>query len=158
MLLLLGLLACGADPTIIDGEVHGTSMGEPLTAMWGGPFILFAKDGLDCKDLDFTRRTYAQGESPTDFDLFALQFAFDAETVSEGVFSTEGSDAAVDAKTLIVAGGAFTEIRDRSGSLQVGKVQDREPLEGSFDVAFADEEGSFSSDYFYAEYCVNLIQ
>ena len=50
MLILLGLMACGADPTIIDGNVAGESMGEPLTAMWGGPFIVFVKDELDCRD------------------------------------------------------------------------------------------------------------
>lgn len=158
MLVLLGLLACAEDPTIIDGTVGGATMGEPLTAMWGGPFIIFAKDELDCLELDFTRRTYDQGSAPVDFDLVALQFSFDAPDITQGVFSTEGSDAAVDAKTLLVSGGAFTEIRDRTGSLQVGEVVEREPLEGSFEVNFSDDQGTFSADYFIAEYCVNLIQ
>lgn len=158
MLILLGLMACGADPTIIDGSVAGESMGEPLTAMWGGPFIVFVKDELDCLDLDFTRRTYDQGTAPVDFNMVALQFSFDAPDVSEGVFSTEGTDAVVDAKTLIVSGGAFNEVRDRTGTINVGNVADREPLEGSFDITFSDEEGSFATDYFYAEYCINLIQ
>jgi hypothetical protein len=158
MLILLGLLACGADPTIIDGSVAGDTLGEPLTAMWGGPFIVFVKDQVDCRDLDFTRRTYDQGSAPVDFDMVALQFSFDAPDVSEGVFSVEGTDAVVDAKTLIVSGGAFNEIRDRTGTINVGSVADREPLEGSFEVFFSDDEGSFSSDYFYAEYCINLIQ
>lgn len=158
MLILLGLLACGADPTIIDGNVAGETMGEPLTAMWGGPFIVFVKDQLDCRELDFTRRTYDQGSAPVDFNMVALQFSFDAPDVSEGVFSTEGSDAVVDAKTLIVSGGAFNEVRDRTGTITVGEVADREPLEGSFDITFSDDEGSFSTDYFYAEYCINLIQ
>jgi hypothetical protein len=158
MLILLGLMACGADPTIIDGNVAGESMGEPLTAMWGGPFIVFVKDELDCRELDFTRRTYDQGTAPVDFNMVALQFSFDAPDVSEGVFSTEGTDAVVDAKTLIVSGGAFNEVRDRTGTITVGEVVDRQPLEGSFDITFSDEEGSFSTDYFYADYCINLIQ
>ncbi|MFT5587147.1 MAG: hypothetical protein ACI9VR_004755 [Cognaticolwellia sp.] len=158
MLILLGLLACGADPTIINGNVAGETMGEPLTAMWGGPFIVFVKDQLDCRDLDFTRRTYDQGNAPVDFNMVALQFSFDAPDVSEGVFSTEGTDAVVDAKTLIVSGGAFNEVRDRTGTINVSSVVDRDPLEGSFDVTFSDDEGSFSTGYFYAEYCINLIQ
>ena len=93
-----------------------------------------------------------------DFDIVALQFSFDAPDVSEGVFSVEGTDAVVDAKTLIVSGGAFNEIRDRTGTINVGPVVEREPLEGSFEITFSDDQGSFSSDYFYAEYCINLIQ
>ena len=75
MLILLGLLACGADPTIIDGSVADNTLGEPLTAMWGGPFIVFVKDQVDCRDLDFTRRTYDQGNAPVDFDIVAQQMS-----------------------------------------------------------------------------------
>ncbi|MED5373545.1 MAG: hypothetical protein VX899_21185 [Myxococcota bacterium] len=158
MFVLLALTACGGDPTIIDGSVNGESLGEVATAFWGGPFILFSNEDLDCMDVDFARRTYDQTTAPTDFDMVTLQFAFDSSDISEGVFSTEGSDAAVDAKTLIVAGGAFTELRDRTGSIEVGPVVEREPVEGSFQVEFEDDSGSYTADYFIAEWCTNLVR
>lgn len=146
------LAACG-DPTLVDGSVAGHSMPEPGGVYWGGPFVVLTADALDCKDVAWVQRNYTAGVSPTDFDVVALQFAYDNDEVSEGYFSVAG-DSAVFSKGIVVEGGAFTEHRARGGELVVESVEAQGPVIGTFSVTF--EDGSWSTDHFEAEYCINL--
>lgn len=148
------LLAGCQDPTLIDGSVGGFSLDEPSALYYGGPFVSFADDTLTCMDMAFTARVYTEGQAPTDFDFAGLQFAFDDDAIVEGVFSVEG-DAAVHAKFLVVEGGAFTEYRARTGTLTIDSIDDDKLVEGSFEVAFGDD-GSLSTSYFRAEWCLNM--
>lgn len=157
MFALLALVACGPDATLIDGQVDGYAVSEPLTAYWGGPFVIFVDVDLTCYDMSFVRRTYDAAEAPTDYDFVALQFGFDEDETLEGNFSVAG-DAAVAAKAMAVKGGAFVENRGRDGNLQIQDAEHNGLMEGSFDISFGDDVGSYSSDYFSAEYCNNLVR
>lgn len=154
MPIILALLACGTPDNEINGSVAGTSLSKPMSAWWGGPFILFTDIELSCYDTAWVRRTYDAAESPTDFDVTALQFGFDNEEPLEGIFSVEG-EAAVAAKAVFVVGGAFVEYRGRQGNLEVDSIEG-DLMEGSFDITF--DDGSYSTEYFSAEYCSNLIR
>lgn len=157
MFALVVLLACAPDDTLIDGTVNGYAVSEPLTAFWGGPFVVFVDVELTCFDMDFVRRTYDAAEAPTDFDFVSLQFGFDEDDTQEGNFNVAG-DAAVAAKALAVKGGAFVETRGRDGNLEVQSREENGLMEGAFDISFGDEEGSYSTEYFTAEYCNNLVR
>ena len=155
--IVLALVGCGPDPTLINGTVDGYKLSEPLTAFWGGPFVVFVDEELDCYDMSFVRRTYDAAEAPTDYDFVGLQFGFDETSTIEGNFSVAG-DAAVAAKALAVQGGAFVENRGRDGNLQVKTMEAEGVMEGSFDIDFGDDVGSYKADYFSAEYCNNLVR
>jgi len=163
-MLLLVALGCKPDPTVIDGQVEGYTLEEPATVMWGGPFVLFTDEALTCFDVAWVRRTYDQAESPTDFDFIGMQFAFDNTEPVAGTFSVEGSEAAVSAKSLVVAGGAFIETRGREGNIVIdAPVDNGQPLTGQFWVSFGEDEdgnsrGQYEATWFYAEYCSNLIR
>lgn len=78
----LALVGCGPDQTLINGTVDGYPLSEPLTAFWGGPFVVFVDEELTCYDMEFVRRTYDAAEAPTDYDFVGLQFGFDeTETI-----------------------------------------------------------------------------
>ena len=163
MILLLAL-GCGPEPTLIDGQVNGESLNEPLTAFWGGPFVLFTDKSLSCFEVDWVRRTYDAAEAPTDFDFVGLQFSFDNTEPVAGTFSVEGTNAAVSAKALVVTGGAFVEARGRTGNLVVdGGFEEDDWMFGSFDVDFGvdsddNPKGSYSSSAFGTVYCNNLVR
>ncbi|MCB9758702.1 MAG: hypothetical protein H6739_02585 [Alphaproteobacteria bacterium] len=147
------LVGCGPD-TVIEGSVAGKALDEPGTLFWGGPFVILADRDLTCMDVAFARSTYSAGVSPTDFDFVGLQFHFNDAEVFEGVFSVVG-DAPVHAKALVVEGGAFIDYVARSGTLEIDTWDDRGTIEGKFDVGFGDE-GSWSAEFFDAEWCLNL--
>lgn len=151
-----GLTGC-SDPIVVDGKMAGKSLDNPLTAFWGGPFLIFSTKDLDCMDVSFVRRIYTPGESPTDFDFVGLQFTWQEDAVTDGVYSVEG-EAAVYAKGLVVEGGAFTDYRGRTGNIVVEKFEVGDDfIEGSFDVQFGDD-GGLSSSWFEAQHCVNLTR
>lgn len=62
-LFLLGFLACGEEPFQIDGSVNGEAF-TPVTAFWGGPYIVFLDTDLDCKDMWWVQRINLEGEDP----------------------------------------------------------------------------------------------
>lgn len=163
-MLLLVALGCKPDPTVIDGDVDGRALNEPATVMWGGPFVLFSDVELTCFDVSWVRRTYDQAEAPTEFDIVALQFAFDNTEPVAGTFSVQGSEAAVSAKSVVVTGGAFIETRGREGNLVIdGPVEAGQPMSGQFWVNFGEDDdgnskGDYETNWFYAEYCSNLIR
>lgn len=157
MFSLMALLACGPDATLIDGTVDGYALEEPLTAYWGGPFVIFVDVELSCYDMSFVRRTYDAAQAPTDYDFVGLQFGFDEDDTQEGNFNVAG-DAAVAAKALAVKGGAFVENRGRDGNLQVKSMESGGVMEGSFDITFGDDVGGYTTEFFTADYCNNLVR
>lgn len=156
-MLLALLLACTGDETVIDGSVDGERIELPGTVLWGGPFVVFMDEALDCFDVDWVRRTYDAGTAPSETDVVALQFGFDDDVPQMGVSSVGGTDSIADAKMVIVRGGAFTEIRDRDGTITIDVMEDGGDMEGSFSVNFGDS-GDLSTSYFLAEYCNNLVR
>jgi hypothetical protein len=154
---LLGLIlltSCTLETTI-DGAVAGFDVSIVGTMYWGGKYLFFADEELDCVDLDFVHHTYTGGKDPRDGDgdFVALQFTFlDDPDAYTGFFSI-GGDAPISGKLLVVEGGAFTEFRARSGSLTIDELEDNGVASGIFDVAF--DDGTMTGTW-ETDFCVNL--
>lgn len=153
LLSLITLAAGCEDPIVVDGAVDGFDINEAGTIFFGGPFILVTDEVLECRDMAWVQRTYDVSAAPTDFDFVGLQFTYDEDDVSTGNYSVAG-EAAVYAKALVVSGGVFTEYRSNGGELVLTGLESNTLATGSFNVTF--DEGSFSTELFEAEWCVNM--
>ena len=147
--------ACGAETFAdITGEVEGVKV-NATTFYWGGPYLVFTDTESDCKDMSWVQRgpTYENGgTAPTDSDMVALLFTFEATDVVETNASLEG-DAPVDARVLTVEGDALTVYKAREGTLIVDSLEDEGVATGSFALGF--EDGSLNGE-FEIEWCNNL--
>lgn len=152
-LLALSLLTACELETTIEGSVGGFDIGTVATMSWGGKYLFFANETVDCVDQAWVHHTYSQGVDPVGEDLVGLQFTFlDDPEAYEGFFSI-GGDAPISAKLLVVEGGAFTEFRGRSGTLTIDSLEDQGVASGTFDVDF--DDGSLTGTW-ETDYCVNL--
>ncbi len=151
--MLLSLLACGVPDFSIDGNVDGHAFPSVGTAFYGGPYIVFAAQEVDCMDVAFVDRNYREGEAPTELDVTLLQITYlDGGDVSDGFYSVEG-EAAISTKLLHTADGVFTQYRADAGTIEVDPFDYEDVLGGTFDFTF--DEGSLKSTWF-AEWCLNL--
>ena len=153
LLVLIPLAAGCADPIVVDGAVDGFNINEAGSIFFGGPFIVVTDVALDCRDMAWVQRTYDVAAAPTDFDFVGLQFTYDEDDVSTGNYSVAG-EAAVYAKALVVSGGVYTEYRSNGGELVVSELAPSSLVTGSFNVTF--DEGSFGTELFEAEWCLNM--
>ncbi len=152
-LLALTLLTGCELETTIDGDVAGFDIGSVGTMFWGGKYLFFADEELDCVDLAWVHHTYSSGVDPVGEDVTGLQFTFlDDPEAYTGFFSI-GADAPISAKLLAVEGGAFTEFRGRSGTLTIDELEASDLASGTFEVDF--DDGTLSGTW-EADYCVNL--
>lgn len=151
--MLLSLLACGVPEFSIDGKVDGLSFPSVGAAFYGGPYIVFAAQELECMDVAFIDRNYREGEAPTELDVTLLQITYlDGTDVSDGFYSVEG-EAAISAKLLHTADGAFTQHRADAGTVEVEPFEYEDIVGGTLDLTF--DDGSLKSTW-YAEWCLNL--
>ena len=153
LLSTIPLSACGGGGPIIEGSVDGENMGEILTAFWGGRYILFADEELDCIDLAWVHHSYSDSAPPTDLNLNILQFTFSrGDDVFEGNFSVEGQ-AEVNGRFMLTGPDGYEEYRARSGFLNISEATGHGDVTGTFDLEF--EEGNLNGE-FTVEWCVNL--
>ncbi len=146
------LTGCELESTI-DGSVAGFDMPTVATMNWGGKYLFFADEELDCVDLAWVHHTYSSGVDPAGQDLIGLQFTFlDDPEAYTGFFSI-GADAPISAKLLAIEGGAFTEFRGREGTLTIDELEAEGVASGSFEVTF--DDGTLSGTW-ETDYCVNL--
>ncbi len=150
--MLLTLLACGVPDFSIDGKVDGHAFPSVGTAFYGGPYVLFAPEELECMDVAWVERNYREGEAPTELDVTVLQVTFLSSDVEDGYYSVEG-EAPLSAKLLSIADGALTQYRADAGTVEVEAFEWEDILSGTLDLTF--DEGSFKSSW-YAEWCLNL--
>jgi len=153
LLSTISLSACGGAGSVIEGSVAGEGLSEPLTAFWGGRYIIFADAELECIDLAWVHHSYSDSAPPTDLTLNALQFTFSrGDDVFEGNFSVEGQ-AEVNGRFMLTGPNGYDEYRARSGFLNISEVSGHSNAVGTFDLEF--EEGNMSGE-FDIEWCINL--
>ncbi len=153
--LLLLALGCAPEATIIDGTIAGFDISEPQTAFFGGRYVVFATEALDCMDVDWVHHTYAAGDDPVGQDLVALQFTFaNQDEVSVGHFNISGA-AQVKGSGLVRKAGAFTEYRGSEGTLIVDEAEEKGWSTGTFEIILKEDAGTLSGTW-SAEWCINL--
>ena len=147
-------IGCATPTTEIAGDVAGEQFNEIGTAYFGGPFLFFADEAIDCLDVYWVTRNYTSGMPVHDGfeqDFLAMQFAFSGDGLLEGQFNVAG-EAQVASKLLVQRNGILEEYRGRGGNLFIDTLDD-ELVTGTIDITF--DDGGMNGT-FYAEYCVNL--
>ncbi len=147
------LVGCGDPAATLSGSAGGLTFSETDSAYFGGPFLVFSNEPLDCLELAWVQRSYQDGVAPTDSDVKILQFTFAGDAIATGRVSI-GTGAAATATVVNVTDGAPTYTRAESGFLDIDSLEEQETLVGSFDaVTFTD--GTLTGD-FTATWCRNL--
>ena len=150
-------IGCGANPFAeVSGEVSGYTL-APQTMFWGGPFIVFVDQPLDCMDMAWVKRgtNFRDGDAAPenlDEDIVGLLFTYESEEVVVQNTSLDG-DAPVDARLLVTRDGALAVYKATSGELDLTEFTSKEHALGSFSLGF--DEGDLSGE-FDVEWCRNL--
>ena len=74
-LLALSMLTACELETTIDGDVAGFDIPTVSTMYWGGKYLFFANEELDCVELAAVHHTYSTGVDPFGQDLLAVALA-----------------------------------------------------------------------------------
>lgn len=151
MLWLAMILGCNPTVMEVTGSIEGNSF-TPVTAFYGGPYIVFFSVDLDCKETYWLDKIYRNGEAPYQRDLEALQINFNDSDVVLGTYST-GGEAPIRSSFLDINGEAFEVVTSTDGLLTVTDV-DGEWASGTFDLSFGD---NIMSGDFTIPFCTNLI-
>lgn len=133
--LALLLAGCqGKGSTTAEGSVNGQDfvLGG---AWWGGPFIVLMDQDLECLDMAWVNRYYDEDDPPIDFDINAVQFAYESDEVVDGIYDVSGQ-AAVTATWVSMVEGVFTTDKARSGQLIVDEITGGDEVIGTFDLTF----------------------
>ncbi len=150
----LGLVGCGGARAEVEGSAGGVSFGKTSHVFFGGPYVVISMVEVDCESLDYVRRNYEVGQSPTDTDSATLQLSsMDLDSLSVGTFPVK-IDAAVSASIVDIVGGTFTETVATAGVLTVYEVDGEDHASGSFE-GLVFEDGTLDGS-FDAEWCRNL--
>ena len=151
MLWLAMILGCNPTVMEVTGSIEGNSF-TPVTAFYGGPYIVFFSVDLDCKETYWLDKIYRNGEAPYQRDLEALQINFNDSDVVLGTYST-GGEAPIRSSFLDINGETFEVVTSTDGLLTVTDV-DGEWASGTFDLSFGD---NIMSGDFTIPFCTNLI-
>ncbi len=144
---LLLLPACGG----IGGDLAGGDF-SPVQGFFGGPFIVFSNQAIDCMDLWWVNKNYDEDEVPWDQSFDILQITFNNADVVEGTFDVSGVSP-VSAARLIGEGDTFDIDDVSSGLLIIDKVKENSKVSGEAELQLGSGiiSGSFSVGH-----CVNL--
>jgi len=148
------LIGCGTEYSVdIAGEINGQPF-SPTTSVWGGPFIVFAEQDLDCMDLFWIQKGLTTGEeAPVDYDVRLLQVTYNASDVVAGNYDLTGQ-APVKAEVIEISGDMMTITKASEGSLNVGAAADTGTASGDFSFFFNDSGGIGGN--FVIPWCANL--
>lgn len=152
MLWLLALIGCSPEYMEFSGSVADSTF-TPVTGFFGGSYIVFFNEDIDCKEMHWISDLYRPGEAPYTRSLEALQITFNDSDVVTGTYST-GGQAPIRAAYLNISGDAFDTKTASDGQATIGSV-DGEWSEGSFDFTFEDQ--IISGDYMIP-FCTNLVR
>lgn len=144
---LLLLPACGG----VGGDLSGGDF-QPVTGYFGGPFIVFSAEQIDCMDLWWVAKNYDEDQVPWDQGFDILQITFNDADVVEGSFDVSGVSPVSAAR--IIGGVDTYEIDDvSSGLLVIDKVKEDSKVSGEAELQLGSGiiSGSFSVGH-----CVNL--
>ena len=151
LLWFMTLFACSPEIMEIEGSIGGSSF-TPMTAFYGGPYIVFFSREMDCKETYWITKIYRNGEAPYDRDLTALQIGFNDSDVVPGVYAT-GGQAPIRASFFTIDGEAFEVVTGTDGSLNSISIEDGW-ASGEFDFSFGDD---ILSGTYTIPFCTNLI-
>lgn len=147
-LLALSLLAgCGG----VGGDLSGSSF-DPVVGYWGGPFVVFSPENIECIDLWWVAKDYDDDEVPWDQPFDVLQVTFNESDVVEGTFDVSGVSP-VSAARLTGTGDAWEMDEATSGLLTIDSVKDGGKVKGEMEISLA--SGAVSGS-FAVKHCVNL--
>lgn len=149
---LLSLAASGCGP--YSGNIEGTLGGaefDPAVGYWGGPFIAFSNQDLDCQDLWFVAKDY-DDTNPSDQGFSLLQITFDDSDVVGGDFTVAG-ESPVDAYYLVGDDDVLTIDEALSGTISIDDFTGSAPVKGTLSLEMVG--GSVAGD-FKVEHCANL--
>lgn len=139
------------------GSVDGLSF-DIATAYWGGPFIVFTGDELDCEDFAFVSKFNEDGDEPlVDFDISIFQITYNDSEVAAGNYNF-GGEAPVTAEYIEISGGAMSVYRATEGTLEVEGAELEDLASGTFAVSFeenGEDMGALTGD-FTLPWCTNL--
>jgi len=158
--LLLSLTAgCNGDSfeARIAGSVDGLNM-TITTAYWGGPFIVFTDDSLDCKGLAFISKNTKDGDEPLlEYDARILLLTYNDSDVVEGSYDF-GGEAPVTAELIDISGGSMSVYRASEGTMVLDALEDEGLASGEFAISFEENNedlGALTGD-FTLPWCINL--
>lgn len=146
----LGLGACGSYSGNLDGTLGGTEF-KPKVGFWGGPFIVFSNQDIDCLDLWFVAKDY-DDENPSDMSFTLLQVTFQDSAVVPGEFEVSGASP-VDAYYLTGSADGLQVDEALSGNISVDDFSGSAPVSGTLALELV--SGSVSGD-FKVQHCANL--
>ncbi|MEL6343415.1 MAG: hypothetical protein AAFV53_09785 [Myxococcota bacterium] len=161
ILILTALMTGCADPTElnISGFVRPAEGGDdiplnPLRGYWGGPFIAFTGDDLECEEVDWINKFNEDGDDAlVDYDVNVLQFTFSESDVTAGSYALSGASPII-AEFLSIEDGKQAVYTATEGTLDLEDFEDENPLTGEFDF-FIGDEGGFRGT-FTVPHCPNL--
>lgn len=150
---------CGPDFEVrIAGQVDEKTI-TTVTAFWGGPFIVFTDQPMDCEDLYFVTKFNEDGDEPlVDYDMRMLQLTYNDSSVVPGSYDF-GGEAPVTAEFIDIVGGAMSVHRATEGTLTVDSADTEELSAGEFQIAFEENNedlGALAGD-FLVPWCTNLV-
>lgn len=148
--LALGAGGCGSYSGNLEGTLGGSAF-KPVVGYWGGPFVTFSDDDLDCLDLWWVAKDYDE-ENPFGQSFSLLQVTFQDSEVVAGSFEVSGASP-VDAAWLI--GDAEGLIIDEalSGTITIEDFDGAGKIKGNLSLELV--SGSVSGD-FKVDHCANL--
>lgn len=150
---LAALSACGGGSAEVTGTAGGITFGETEFVYFGGPYVIISQVEAECDEFAWVERNYEVGQSPTETDVAALQFAYSGETLVEGAQAI-AVDASVAATVLNVKDVVFSYERAEAGFITMDEVIEDESASGTFE-GLTFEDGTLNGS-FTAEWCRNL--
>ena len=152
MLWLMTLLGCSGDVMDFTGGVGGSNF-TPLTGFFGGEYIIFFDEPIDCKEMYWVTKIYRNGDAPYDETVKAFQVTYNDSEVVAGTYSV-GGEAPITAQFLDIAGDSFSTTKATEGSIIVNDVVAESSVDGTFAFAFGEDtmEGTFN-----VSWCINLV-
>jgi len=153
MILLLSFLACTSEYYEFTGSVAGTSF-TPVTGYFGGEYIIFFNEPIECKEMHWITKIYRNGDAPYDTSLKAVQISYNESNVVNGTYPV-GGDASLTTQFLNIEGDSFSVVKATEGTVIISDTIEQSFVEGNFNVGFGADplEGSFS-----VPWCTNLVR
>ncbi len=152
LFLSLGALApaCGGVSGNIGGTLNGAEW-KPRVGYWGGPFLVFSEDDIDCIDLWWVSKDY-DDTNPWDRSFDVLQVTFEDSEVVKGSFEMSGT-APVWAGLISGDGEDLAVDEARSGQVIIDGFTSGQKVKGSLSLEMV--AGSVTGD-FKIQDCANL--
>lgn len=150
VLLIPFATACNGVSGDLSGNLNGAEW-KPRVGYWGGPFLVFSEDDIECIDLWWVSKDY-DDTNPWDRSFEILQVTFEDSDVVKGTFEMSGT-APVWAGLITGDDEALTVDEARSGQVIIDGFTSGQKVKGSLTLEMV--AGSVTGD-FKVQDCANL--